>query len=54
MPSLELAGPLTGHGHGFGLGTALLDGRHPKPGNLMLVRHLASVIHLTNVILSCV
>ncbi len=31
VPSLELAGRLTGHGHGFGLGPSLLCGRHPKP-----------------------
>ena len=46
VPGLELAGPLILHGHVFGLGTSLHCGRHPKPGELMLVKcswHLASV-----------
>ena len=32
VPHVLLAGVLTGHGHGYGLGTTLLRGRHPKPG----------------------
>ncbi len=46
VPSLELAGPLTGHGHGFGLGTSLLCGRHPKPGELTLVKCSWQVYHV--------
>jgi len=37
VPHVLLAGVLNGHGHGYGLGTTLLQGRHPSPGtNLML------------------
>ena len=37
VPHVLLAGVLNGHGHGYGLGTTLLQGRHPLPGtNLML------------------
>ena len=43
LPGLELAGPLTSHGHGYGLGTSLLYGRHPKPGDFVLVK---CVVHL--------
>lgn len=32
MPRVVLAGALKGHGHGYGLGTLLLHGRHPAPG----------------------
>lgn len=37
VPGLQLAGPLTSHGHGYGLGTSLFDGRHPKPGDAQLL-----------------
>ena len=37
VPDVLLAGALTGHGHGYGLGTTLLCGRHPKPGNQFAV-----------------
>ena len=37
VPSVELAGPLVQHGHGYGLGTSLLSGSHPKQGDLVLV-----------------
>ncbi len=36
VPHVLLAGVLTGHGHGYGLGTALLQGRHPEPGTDLL------------------
>ncbi len=37
VPHVLLAGALTGHGHRYGLGTALLAGRHSAPGtNLRL------------------
>ncbi len=37
VPHVLLAGALTGHGHGYGLGTTLLHGRHPEPGTNLLL-----------------
>ncbi|KAL3141581.1 hypothetical protein ABBQ32_004824 [Trebouxia sp. C0010 RCD-2024] len=37
VPHVLLAGALTGHGHGYGLGTNLLHGRHPEPGDTALL-----------------
>ncbi|KAL3141622.1 hypothetical protein ABBQ32_004859 [Trebouxia sp. C0010 RCD-2024] len=37
VPHVLLAGALTGHGHGYGLGTTLLHGRHPEPGDTALL-----------------
>ena len=39
VPCLELAGPLLQLGHGYGLGTTLLQGRHPDSGDCRLVNH---------------
>lgn len=39
VPAMLLAGPLTSHGHGYGLGTALLHGRHPVPGDYNQANH---------------
>ena len=36
VPHVLLAGVLTGHGHGYGLGTTLLHGWHPEPGTNLL------------------
>lgn len=36
VPNVLLAGALMGHAHGYGLGTTLLDGRHPEPGTHLL------------------
>ncbi len=35
IPHVLLAGELKCHGHGYGLGTTLLMGRHPAPGNAL-------------------
>ena len=35
VPHVVLAGPLTSVQHGYGLGTALIRGRHPKSGMYM-------------------
>ncbi|DBA99129.1 TPA: hypothetical protein ACH3X1_014261 [Trebouxia sp. C0004] len=37
VPHVLLAGVLTGHGHGYGLGTTLLHERHPEPGDIALL-----------------
>ena len=37
VPHVLLAGVLSSHGHGYGLGTALLQGRHPLPGTQMML-----------------
>lgn len=37
VPGLELAGPLLQLGHEYGLGTTLLQGRHPESGECRLV-----------------
>ncbi len=37
VPHVLLAGALTGHVHGYGLGTNLLAGRHPAPGTNLLL-----------------
>ena len=37
VPHILLAGELRAHGHGYGLGTTLLHGRHPKSGTLLLL-----------------
>ncbi len=37
VPHALLAGALTGHGRGYGLGTTLLPGRHPAPGTNLLL-----------------
>lgn len=37
VPHILLAGELRAHGHGYGLGTMLVHGRHPKPGSLLLM-----------------
>ena len=48
VPHVLLAGALTGHGHGYGLGTTLLHGRHPKPGTyLLLTMPWHSVHHIS-------
>lgn len=37
VPHVLLAGVLSSHGHGYGLGTTLLQGRHPSPGTNLLL-----------------
>ena len=37
VPHILLAGELRAHGHGYGLGTQLVHGRHPKPGSSLLM-----------------
>lgn len=45
VPHVLLAGALTGHGHGWGLGTTLLYGRHPEPGIQLLLAVSACALH---------
>lgn len=37
VPHILLAGELKAHGHGYGLGTMLVHGRHPKPGTALVM-----------------
>ncbi len=41
VPSLLLSGELTLLRNGFGLGAALVHGRHPKSGSALLIRRHA-------------
>ena len=46
VPHVLLAGALTGHGHGYGLGTTLLHGRHPEPGIQLLLAVSECALHV--------
>ena len=53
VPHVLLAGALTGHVHGYGLGTTLLAGRHPAPGtNLLLAEEALRKVHRCSILVN--
>ncbi len=56
VPSLLLSGELSLLRHGFGLGAALVHGRHPKSGLAVPIRQHAChlVLHADQLICVCV
>lgn len=53
VPHVLLAGALTGHGHGYGVGTTLLPGRHPAPATNLLLTVSKCALYKVALTLCC-